>query len=79
MNTVMASFNTLSDKWPKCLSEKKNRVGWLDLRHCLSPPWCGASRTIRDCWKSSRYIESSEAAAPATLVKGKVGMKLNEW
>ena len=35
MNTVMASFNTLSDKWPKCLSEKKTEWGdWISDIAC---------------------------------------------
>ena len=29
----------------------KDQVEWLHLRPYLVRPWCGASRTIQDCWK----------------------------
>jgi len=56
----------------------KDYVSWLHLWPCLFPYWCGASRTIRDCWKAWD-IASPRAAAPATLLRGKAGMKMKEW
>jgi len=29
----------------------KDQEAWLHLRPCLIPSWCGARRTIWDCWK----------------------------
>ena len=52
---------------------------WLHLRPYLSPPLCGAcSITWNWCWPWG-IPSSPRAAAPATLSRGKVGMKMDEW
>jgi len=56
----------------------KDQVLWLYFRPILVPNWCGASRTVRDCWKP--WESPPTAAAPATLSIGKPGVKMNnEW
>jgi len=56
----------------------KGQVEWLHLRPCLVPSWCGASKTIWDCCWSWGISSPPRAAAPATLLRGKAGMKMNE-
>jgi len=58
-------------------SSSKDQVGWLHLRPCLVPSWCGASRTIWDCcW--SWEISSPPWAAASVTRKRKIGHQI-EW
>jgi len=56
----------------------KDHVMWLYLRPYVVTSWCGASRTIWDCWKQLVISISPSAAAPATLPRGIADMKMNE-
>ena len=57
----------------------KDHVAWLHLQHCLVPSWCGATRTISNCCGSWGISCPPNAAAPATLPKGKPGTKMSKW
>jgi len=54
----------------------KDQLDWLHLRPCLVPCWCGASRTIWNCFCCWSWCISSppRAAAAAILPRGKAGM-----
>jgi len=56
----------------------KDQLDWRHLRPCLVPSWCGASRTIWNCCWSRGIPSPSGAVAPATLPRGKAGMKMND-
>ena len=51
---------------------------WLHLRLGLALSWCGANRTIRNCWKPWG-ISSPKVAAPVTTPRRKLGMKIKQW
>jgi len=56
----------------------QGQLACLHPRPCLVPPWCGASRTIRDCWKPWGISSPPKDAIPLNLLRVKVGMKMNE-
>jgi len=58
----------------------KDQMAWLHLWRCLVPPWCGASRTIRNCWKSWGISSLIRSTAPASPCEEKRAWKWrNEW
>jgi len=58
----------------------KDQVKWLNLRSCLVPSRCGASRTIWDCCWSWGILGLSRAAAPPLSPKEQRARKwVNEW
>ena len=53
----------------------KDQVAWLPLPPGLVPSWCGASATIKGCWKP--WEISSLPTAPIALPRGKAVVKMN--
>jgi len=55
----------------------KNQRVWLDFQSAFVPSWCGASKTIKACWKTWDISSPPRAVAPVvTLPRSKVGLKM---
>jgi len=67
---------TLTVMRPRVVQEPGGEV--LHLRPCLVSSWCGASRTVRNCWKPWSTSSPPRSAAPATLLREKADVKVNE-
>ena len=51
-------------------------MAWSHLRLGLVPSWCGARRTIWNCWKPWGIPSTPRAAAPATSSVAREGPKI---
>jgi len=51
----------------------KHQVAWLHLRPCLVSSWCGASRSIFDCYWSWGISGLPRSAAPSNSPQRKTG------